>query len=86
MPDAPDYDINTGVSTYHPANGNELVDVAGFRTLRQLVYGGSFEGYTTIGVGVRARLPFRASSFGEFVMAHASELPPLPSSICLASV
>jgi len=33
--------------------------LAGYRTLRDVVFGGSFEGYTTFGVGVRARLPFR---------------------------
>jgi hypothetical protein len=33
--------------------------VSGYRTFRQVAYAGSFEGQTTIGVGVRARLPFR---------------------------
>lgn len=37
------------------------VVVAGFRTLRSVVAGGSFEGYTTFGVGTRARLPFRVT-------------------------
>jgi hypothetical protein len=46
-------------STYNPANYNELTNVAGYRTFRQLAEAGSFEGETTIGVGVRARLPFR---------------------------
>jgi hypothetical protein len=36
-----------------------VANVAGYRTLRSVVFGGSFEGYTTFGVGVRARLPFR---------------------------
>jgi hypothetical protein len=35
------------------------VDVRGFSTLRSVVDAGSFEGYTTFGVGTRARLPFR---------------------------
>jgi hypothetical protein len=56
------YDINTGASTYTPANGNELVNVSGWQTFRQVADGGSFEGYTTIGLGVRARLPFRVFS------------------------
>jgi hypothetical protein len=56
----PSYDINTGVSTFTPPNPDELVNVAGWRTFRQVADGGSFEGYTTIGLGVRARLPFRA--------------------------
>ncbi|HUR13124.1 MAG TPA: hypothetical protein VM097_01390 [Mycobacteriales bacterium] len=34
--------------------------VAGYTTFRQVAWGGSFEGYTTVGLGVRARLPFRA--------------------------
>lgn len=37
-----------------------MPNVSGYQTLRQVGFGGSFEGYTTIGVGVRARLPFRA--------------------------
>ena len=55
----PSYDINTGDSTFTPMNPNELVNVTGWRTFRQVADGGSFEGYTTIGLGVRARLPFR---------------------------
>jgi hypothetical protein len=31
----------------------------GFRTFRDLVWGGTFEGYSSFGLGVRARLPFR---------------------------
>jgi hypothetical protein len=56
----PAYDQN-GNPTYRPANGRELVNVTGYRTFRQVAWGGSFEGYTTIGLGVRARLPFRVS-------------------------
>lgn len=50
---------NNGGPTYTPANPRELVDVAGYRTFRQAAWGGSYEGYTTVGLGVRARLPFR---------------------------
>ncbi|MEO8851798.1 MAG: hypothetical protein ABI360_08730 [Allobranchiibius sp.] len=57
---APTYNVNTGVSTYNPANKSELVNVSGYSTFRQIAFGGSFEGYTTIGLGVRARLPMRA--------------------------
>jgi hypothetical protein len=42
-----------------PATRSELVDVSGFATFRQVAGAGSFEGQTTIGLGVRARLPFR---------------------------
>jgi hypothetical protein len=37
------------------------VDVRGSRTLRAVVAAGSFEGSTTVGVGTRARLPFRVT-------------------------
>jgi hypothetical protein len=33
--------------------------VAGYSTFRQVAFAGSFEGQTTLGLGVRARLPFR---------------------------
>ena len=36
-----------------------MPSVAGYTTFRQFGWGGSFEGYTTVGLGVRARLPFR---------------------------
>lgn len=50
------------------------VPVPGFRTLRSVVFGGSFEGYTTFGVGTRARLPYRVFTLpGRIVMdvAHS---------------
>jgi hypothetical protein len=56
---AHDADLNTGVPSYQPADPNHAVNVAGFRTFRQVYYGGSFEGVNTSGLGVRARLPFR---------------------------
>ena len=46
-------------STYNPANKAELSNVAGYQTFRQVAYAGSFEGYTSLGLGLRARLPFR---------------------------
>ncbi len=55
---APAYD-GAGRPTYRPDHRRELVDVAGYRTLRQVAWAGSFEGVTTVGLGVRARLPFR---------------------------
>ncbi|WP_207344340.1 hypothetical protein [Arthrobacter sp. E3] len=47
-----------GAASYIPANRNELVNTAGYSTLQQLAFAGSFEGRTTLAVGVRARLPF----------------------------
>jgi hypothetical protein len=55
---APAYDDN-GQSTYNPADKNELTNVAGYQTFRQVAWAGSFEGYSSLGLGVRARLPFR---------------------------
>nr|WP_245886895.1 hypothetical protein [Kineococcus xinjiangensis] len=54
----PAYD-DAGWPTYDPARTDEVVPVAGYRTLRQVAWGSSFEGYTTLGLGVRARLPYR---------------------------
>ena len=53
------YDVQTGGVTYAHRVGDHVANVSGYRTLRDLVYGGTFEGYTTFGLGVRARLPFR---------------------------
>ena len=44
---------------YLPRDRREVVDVSGFRTFRQVAWAGSFEGYTTLALGVRARLPFQ---------------------------
>lgn len=55
---APAYDDN-GIATYNPATPNELADVNGYQTFRQVAWAGSFEGLSTLGLGVRARLPFR---------------------------
>jgi hypothetical protein len=43
-----------------PAIAREMTNVSGYTTFRQVAGAGSFEGQTTIGLGVRARLPFRA--------------------------
>jgi hypothetical protein len=58
--DSPAYDSN-GRPTFRPVSQTDVVDVSGFRTFRQVAWGGSFEGQTTLGLGVRARLPFRVS-------------------------
>ena len=55
-------DPDTGVPTFLPPASKraDLVDVSTFRTLRQVAWAGDFEGQLTLGVGVRAKLPFRA--------------------------
>ncbi|MFI9244921.1 hypothetical protein ACIGXF_20550 [Streptomyces sp. NPDC053086] len=58
---APGYDPDSGTPTYPGQVGHTLpgVDVRGYRTFRDTRFAGSFEGETQIGLGVRARLPFR---------------------------
>ena len=46
--------------SYVPKNHTDVVNVAGWQTFRQVAFAGNFEGYYSIGLGVRARLPFRA--------------------------
>ena len=58
---APSYDPVTGRQVYRPARPSELVATSGLRTLRQVADAGSFEGQTTLGVGLRARLPYRVT-------------------------
>ncbi|WP_425600055.1 AMIN-like domain-containing (lipo)protein [Ornithinimicrobium sufpigmenti] len=54
----PAYD-SSGEPTYSPKDRARVVDVTGYDTLRQVAIAGSYEGQTTFGVGVRARLPMR---------------------------
>lgn len=55
---APAYN-SSGKATYAPRDRAKVVNVTGYDTLRQVAMAGSFEGRTTFGVGVRARLPMR---------------------------
>lgn len=54
----PAYD-SRGRPTYDPPNEARLTDVRGYSTFRQVTWAETFEGQTTVGLGVRARLPFR---------------------------
>ena len=54
----PAHDDN-GNATYQPADRGEALAVGGYDTFRQVAFLGTFEGETQIGLGVRARLPFR---------------------------
>lgn len=58
---APSYAPETGAPVYPGQVARPLpgVDVSGYDTFRDTRFGGSFEGETQIGLGVRARLPFR---------------------------
>jgi hypothetical protein len=61
---APAYTAS-GTPTYTPVNRSELVAVSGWTTFRQVRWDSSFEGYTSLGLGVRARLPFRAFTLSD---------------------
>ncbi|MGV9212984.1 AMIN-like domain-containing (lipo)protein [Micromonospora sp. RB23] len=56
---APAYDADHVGTLPYPV-GAHVANLLRYPTLRDVVFGGSFEGYTTFAVGVRARLPFRA--------------------------
>lgn len=58
-----EFDQNNNTrETYTFPDRNELVDVTGFSTFRQLAWANSWEGTSTVGLGVRAQLPFRVFS------------------------
>lgn len=48
----------TPTDSWFRPNG-ELLDTRHYRTFRHLAWAGSFEGQSTFGLGVRARMPFR---------------------------
>ncbi|GAA2247230.1 hypothetical protein GCM10010430_31780 [Kitasatospora cystarginea] len=54
-------DFGAGKPSYPGRVGQPLpgVDLTGYRAFTDAQFAGSFEGYTQLGVGVRARLPFR---------------------------
>lgn len=55
----PAYD-SQGRPTYTPRNPRELVATGSLRAVRQVAWAGSFEGQTTLGIGVATRRPMRA--------------------------
>ncbi|HEV8562743.1 MAG TPA: hypothetical protein VGR06_41030 [Actinophytocola sp.] len=70
---APAYD-ESGTPTYVYPNPAELVNVTGFQTFRQVAWAGSFEGTTSVGLGVRARLPFRVLTLPDRVVVDVAHL------------
>jgi hypothetical protein len=58
---APAYDDDHR-PTHQPGDDDEVVDTTGFETIHQVAWAGSFEGQTALGLGTRARLPFRVFS------------------------
>lgn len=64
---APSYDPATSKPSYPARAGEPLpgVDLTGYRTFRDTKFGASFEGQTQVGLGVRAKLPFRVLQSGD---------------------
>lgn len=56
---APSYDAVLMEPTVPYRVGDHVANVLRYRTLRDVMFGGSYEGYSTFAIGVRARLPFR---------------------------
>ncbi|MFI6035141.1 hypothetical protein ACIBBD_13435 [Streptomyces sp. NPDC051315] len=67
---APSYDPETGQPAYPARAGQPLpgVNITGYSTFRDTRFVGSFEGDTQIGLGVRARLPFRVLRLAEHLV------------------
>jgi len=66
---APAYN-SVGQPTYPGIVGAPLpgVNLTGYQTFRDAKFAGSFEGQTTVGLGVRAQLPFRVTTSGNHVI------------------
>ena len=64
---APSYDPDTYEPTYAGLGGKPLpgVNLTGYKTFRDARFGASYEGTTQLGLGVRARLPFRVFPLGD---------------------
>lgn len=70
---APAYNQN-GQPTYPGITGQKLpsVNLTGYQTFRDAKFAGSFEGQTTVGLGVRARLPFRVFTLDNRVIVDVA--------------
>ncbi|MFE7762535.1 hypothetical protein [Streptomyces sp. NPDC057438] len=68
------YDLEAGEPTYPGVVGKRLpgVDVSGYSTFRDTRFGGTFEGQTQVGLGVRARLPFRVLRLDDRVVVDVA--------------
>ncbi|ELP70197.1 hypothetical protein ACKI1I_20805 [Streptomyces turgidiscabies] len=68
------YDLEAGVPTYPGKIGKPLptVNISGYSTFRDTRFGGTFEGQTQVGLGVRARLPFRVIQLDDRVVVDVA--------------
>lgn len=58
--------------TYVYDDPAELVDVTGYRTFRQVAWAGTHHGTTSVGLGVRARLPFRVFTLSDRIVVDVA--------------
>ncbi|MFF5538041.1 hypothetical protein ACFY71_37235 [Streptomyces cinerochromogenes] len=68
------YDLEAGVPTYPGQVGKALpgVNISGYSTFRDTRFGGTFEGQTQVGLGVRARLPFRVTQLDDRIVVDVA--------------
>lgn len=66
----PNFDPSTGSPSYPGQHGQPLpgVDITGYRTFKDTRYVDAPEDDVLIGVGVRARLPFRVTQLDDHVV------------------
>ncbi|WP_411149051.1 hypothetical protein [Streptomyces sp. A30] len=71
---APAYAPETGAPTYPGRVARPLpgVDLSDHRTFKDTRFAGSFEGETQVGLGVRARLPFRVLQISDRVVVDVA--------------
>ncbi|MEV7288600.1 hypothetical protein AB0O01_29340 [Streptomyces sp. NPDC093252] len=71
---APSYDPQTGSPTYPGRVAQPLpgVNLTGYPTFKDTRFAGSFEGDTQLGLGVRARLPFRVLVFNDRIVVDVA--------------
>ncbi|MFF2026258.1 hypothetical protein ACFVW2_31245 [Streptomyces sp. NPDC058171] len=71
---APSYNPATGAVVYPGVAGQTLpgVNITGYRTFKDTKFGASFEGQTQVGLGLRAKLPFRVQQSGDQVIVDVA--------------
>ncbi|MBL1102425.1 AMIN-like domain-containing (lipo)protein [Streptomyces coffeae] len=71
---APSYDPQTGAESYPGRARKPLpgVNLTGYKTFKDTRFGSSFEGDTQVGLGVRAKLPFRVFQSGGQVIVDVA--------------
>ncbi|SER84049.1 hypothetical protein SAMN04487983_102363 [Streptomyces sp. yr375] len=70
----PNYDPATGTDSYPGQHGQPLpgVDITGYQTFQDTRYADGLEDGVVVGVGVRARLPFRVTQSGDHLIVDVA--------------